>query len=123
MVSPGDEYSPAHGNGQTTRKDLGDHVFLSPPAIRQGMARKGVINPSRDGAEVASGMLSWQELSCIAVLRGAETSKQLQTGCRHPEPVCGWLWFGFLSSCPPHNTTRFLDYSGHILLGLSVLPS
>lgn len=69
MVSPGDEYSPAHGNGQTTRKDLGDHVLLSPPAIRQGMERKSIINPSSGGAEVASSILSWQELGWALLLQ------------------------------------------------------
>lgn len=27
MMSPGDEYSPAHGNGQTARKDLSNGVL------------------------------------------------------------------------------------------------
>lgn len=59
MVSPGDEYSPAHSNGQTTRKDLRDHVLLSPAAIRQGIEGKGIINPSSDGAEAPLSILSW----------------------------------------------------------------
>lgn len=83
MVSPGDEYSPAHSNGQTTRKDLRDHVLLSPAAIRQGIQRKGVINPSSDGAEVASSVLSWQELGrgpavAAPALRSARLRPQRQ---------------------------------------------
>jgi len=58
MVTPGHEYCPAHSNGQTTRKALGDHVLLSPVPIRGGIERKGVINPSRDGDEAASSVLS-----------------------------------------------------------------
>lgn len=122
MVSPGDEYSPAHSNGQTTSKDPRDRVLLSPTPVE----RKGVINPSSDGAEAASSILVWQgqDRSCrcssSAVLSEAAASKQnTRLQKLDLDTLSSLVWFPFFY--PPHNTTSLLGYSGRILLHLSAL--
>lgn len=98
MVSPGDEHGPAHGNGQTTRKDLGDLLRFSARLPSGGEEeRKGAVNPSRGGAGVAlAGVGTGSALVAPArKTRGSKTWAQ-------PPPARppGALWAGFPSFCP-----------------------
>lgn len=95
MVSPGDEHGPAHGNGQTTRKDLGDLLRFS-SGCHQEERRRGRALLTLHVAELE---WRWQALGrALPSWLQQEKHGALRRGHSHPQaPAWGSLgWIPFL---------------------------